>query len=252
MNYAGHHVISTTTVPTTTTSPLAVGFLWSDPSDNSLKICTSISPVTFAAVGGGTVTDANVSFSDITTGDASSTKHGFMPKLPWTLDAGTAAASAPFTFQQTWNGGAVSFEEVVINATETAAGANSKMLVCKRGNVEQFSVRRDGQVACQLISCASLTQSATFQSNVGGYYGISDGTDYTHLRRVASAGFKVTDSAGTTYRSMESLYQRWGSGTPEGAVSAPVGAIFHRTDGGALTSFYVKESGSGNTGWVSK
>ena len=43
-----------------------------------------------------------------------------------------------------------------------------------------------------------------------------------------------------------------GSGTPEGAVTAPVGSLFLRTDGGASTSMYVKESGSGNTGWVAK
>lgn len=43
-----------------------------------------------------------------------------------------------------------------------------------------------------------------------------------------------------------------GSGTPEGAVTAPVSSIFLRTDGGAGTSFYVKESGTGNTGWVAK
>ncbi len=43
-----------------------------------------------------------------------------------------------------------------------------------------------------------------------------------------------------------------GTGTPEGSVTASVGSTFHRTDGGALTSYYVKESGSGNTGWVAK
>lgn len=43
-----------------------------------------------------------------------------------------------------------------------------------------------------------------------------------------------------------------GTGTPEGAKTAPVGSIFRRKDGGALTSFYVKETGVGNTGWVGK
>ena len=43
-----------------------------------------------------------------------------------------------------------------------------------------------------------------------------------------------------------------GSGSPEGAVTAPVGSIFLRSDGGAGTSFYVKESGTGNTGWIAK
>lgn len=43
-----------------------------------------------------------------------------------------------------------------------------------------------------------------------------------------------------------------GSGTPEGNVTAGVGSTYSRTDGGASTSFYVKESGTGNTGWVAK
>ncbi|MCX6952994.1 MAG: SGNH/GDSL hydrolase family protein [Verrucomicrobia bacterium] len=45
---------------------------------------------------------------------------------------------------------------------------------------------------------------------------------------------------------------RSGAGTPEGAVTAPVGTLYTRTDGGAGTTLYVKESGSGNTGWAAK
>lgn len=43
-----------------------------------------------------------------------------------------------------------------------------------------------------------------------------------------------------------------GTGTPEASVTASVGALYLRTDGGAGTTLYVKESGSGNTGWVAK
>lgn len=43
-----------------------------------------------------------------------------------------------------------------------------------------------------------------------------------------------------------------GTGTPEGNVTAPVGSLFTRTDGGAGSTLYVKESGAGNTGWVAK
>jgi hypothetical protein len=43
-----------------------------------------------------------------------------------------------------------------------------------------------------------------------------------------------------------------GTGSPEDNLSATVGSTFHRTDGGASTSFYVKESGTGNTGWIAK
>ena len=43
-----------------------------------------------------------------------------------------------------------------------------------------------------------------------------------------------------------------GSATPEAAIHAGIGSQWYRTDGGAGTSFYVKESGTGNTGWVAK
>lgn len=43
-----------------------------------------------------------------------------------------------------------------------------------------------------------------------------------------------------------------GAGTPEGAVTATVGSLFTRTNGGAGTTLYIKESGTGNTGWVAK
>ena len=41
-----------------------------------------------------------------------------------------------------------------------------------------------------------------------------------------------------------------GTGTPEGAVTAGIGSIFLRTDGGVGTSLYSKTSGAGNTGWT--
>lgn len=44
----------------------------------------------------------------------------------------------------------------------------------------------------------------------------------------------------------------FGANSPNGVVTAPVGSTYHRSGGGAGTSFYVKESGTGNTGWVAK
>ena len=43
-----------------------------------------------------------------------------------------------------------------------------------------------------------------------------------------------------------------GAGSPEGVLTAPIGSHYSRSDGGAGTSLYVKESGAGNTGWVGK
>jgi hypothetical protein len=41
-----------------------------------------------------------------------------------------------------------------------------------------------------------------------------------------------------------------GTGSPEGVITANAGSIFLRTDGGVLSTFYVKQSGTGNTGWA--
>lgn len=43
-----------------------------------------------------------------------------------------------------------------------------------------------------------------------------------------------------------------GSCSPNGLVSAPPGSIYLNTSGGSGTTLYVKESGSGTTGWVGK
>jgi len=43
-----------------------------------------------------------------------------------------------------------------------------------------------------------------------------------------------------------------GTGSPEGVVTATQGSLYTRLDGGAGTTLYVKESGTGSTGWVSK
>ena len=44
----------------------------------------------------------------------------------------------------------------------------------------------------------------------------------------------------------------FGEGSPEGAVTAAVGTLYRRLDGGAGTCLYVKESGTSSTGWVAK
>lgn len=43
-----------------------------------------------------------------------------------------------------------------------------------------------------------------------------------------------------------------GAGSPEGVVTAPVGSLYLRNNGGANTTLYVKESGVSNTGWIAK
>jgi len=42
---------------------------------------------------------------------------------------------------------------------------------------------------------------------------------------------------------------RTGTGTPEGAVTAKISSIYLQSDGAAGNQFWIKESGTGNTGW---
>ena len=61
-------------------------------------------------------------------------------------------------------------------------------------------------------------------------------------------------TVGIGYNPAATLLDRFrqGTGAPNGVVTAPVGTIYTRTDGGTGTTLYVKESGTGNTGWVAK
>ncbi len=61
---------------------------------------------------------------------------------------------------------------------------------------------------------------------------------------VATAGRGILLPGGISWTS--------GAGSPEGVVTAPIGSLYSRSDGGVLTSLYVKQSGSGNTGWAGK
>ena len=126
-----------------------------------------------------------------------------------------------------------------ITATGLGAGAT--------GNLLSFAVNA---VTCLAFSTAG---SATF----GGSVFIPSTNRLAWLTKSAISSpvngeLLFQNSAQDAYSAVKSLYQRWGAGSPEGVETAPVGCVYHNTTGGALTSFYVKESGTGNTGWVFK
>lgn len=81
----------------------------------------------------------------------------------------------------------------------------------------------------------------------------SDGVFNASGQVQSGENFRVANSGnGVLFSGDNNIIWRCGTGTPEGAVTAPVGSLFTRTDGGAGTTLYVKESGTGNTGWVAK
>jgi hypothetical protein len=68
--------------------------------------------------------------------------------------------------------------------------------------------------------------------------------------QVASLSADEITVTGTV--TLDAVAWQSGIGSPEGVVVAAVGSLYTRTDGGAGTTLYVKESGTGNTGWVGK
>lgn len=88
-------------------------------------------------------------------------------------------------------------------------------------------------------SKGSTSATGAFQvsnsSNANLIY-MSDAGDFTVYNQI-----RLGSQTGPMIRS--------GTGSPESVVTAPVGSMFLRTNGGAGTTLYIKESGAGNTGW---
>lgn len=77
--------------------------------------------------------------------------------------------------------------------------------------------------------------------------------------RVERTGYSVLGSAENPYMAANyrvvsgsgggTVGQFTGSGSPEGIVTAPVGASYIQISGGNYVATWYKTSGSGNTGW---
>jgi len=74
-----------------------------------------------------------------------------------------------------------------------------------------------------------------------------DATDNHRLRIDEFGRFNLGQGTGPP-----DVVWRIGTGSPEGAIVGAPGSMFLNVSGGAGTTLYVKETGTGNTGWVAK
>lgn len=88
--------------------------------------------------------------------------------------------------------------------------------------------------------------SVSFAAPVGVTGTLSATTDVSGATATISGN--ITSTSGKLLLGTIQILR--GTATPEAAITAPVGSIFLRTDGAADTTLYVKETGTGNTGWV--
>ncbi len=90
-------------------------------------------------------------------------------------------------------------------------------------------------------------------NNLGTMLSFQGVTSSTPAFGISGAAINSLLADASNFAGFQSLYQRYGAGSPESGISAPVGAVYHRTNGGIGTSFYVKElGGTTNTGWIAK
>lgn len=107
-----------------------------------------------------------------------------------TLTDGTMTVSTPvITATQTWNAGAVVFEGIKLNITDTTSAIGSLLMDLEVGGVSRFSVRKDGAVV------AGLWQATVIGETFGGtgqtVYAIGDilfANSTTTLSKLAIAG----------------------------------------------------------------
>jgi len=189
---------------------------------------------------------------------------------------GASAATLLANLLGTFNGTGV-FKAIVLNITNTASNSQSRLIDLQTNSSSKFNVdmlgdayasnslTSGGYIEAGTTAFVSWTGRSRIYSPANGDFRLTNtaGTDFGKLqfggstssfpavkRNAATLEIKLADDS--EFAAVQTLYDRFGAGSPESIVTAPVGAVYHRTDGGAGTSLYVKESGTGNTGWVAK
>lgn len=134
------------------------------------------------------------------------------------------------------------------------ASGNNQFLL-RRSNVLQFAAIQDSDLPstiardAEVASAAAAAQSAAEATAAAELAAHTAAADPHPGYRLESVNVPWAEVSGIP-AGLSRIYT--GTGTPEGAVTASVGSLFLRQDGGAGTTLYVKESGSGATGWVGK
>lgn len=160
-----------------------------------------------------------------------------------TTGAGVASSRSIATTAPLAGGGDLSADRTltVSAATTSAAGSMSAADKTKLDGILSSATPQPVGTAA-----AGSGTSAAKDDHVHAHGSQSDGTMHAAAIAGGASGF-MTGAQATLLALIKS-----GTGSPEGAVTGPVGTLYLRTDGGTDTTLYVKETGSGNTGWAAK
>jgi len=93
------------------------------------------------------------------------------------------------------------------------------------------------------VAAGTLRSNSALQTNTANI------TGSVSYRPTMIGNIGGTENAGMQAQNQKIIV---GAGIPESVVDANVGSLFLRSDGGAGTTLYIKETGTGTTGWVAK
>jgi hypothetical protein len=237
-----HITISILTLALTWVCAFGQGSLGTMSLQNSNAVTITGGTINGVVIGGVTPAASTHTTLTVTANGAASTPS---VRLSGTaFSGGSASTTQPLWLAMptgtSWTNGTTAGTMLGVNA---ASGFTGNLLDLQTNNTRAFAVDRVGQVTfLTQISGPSYHESAgnSFYANsaAGGV-------------ATKNTGFFGFSSDGTAFGTLGPRI-RAGAGSPEGAITAPVGSLYLRTDGGANTTLYVKESGAGNTGWVAK
>jgi len=214
---------------------------------------------------------------------------GFVPSSGCSVTGNTIEGTVLYGvfISPQWNHVTVAGNRVDITATSTGQYAIYAQGATTGGNITNISISGNtfngNGVGEKAIYLRSVQQSTVVGNTcpdwlengvyIDGTYATCDeitvtgnnfnGLAATAIAKTGTLGSYISTYSNPPYRRVGTVtcndinlnlnvFEASGTGTPEGAVTAGVGSVFRRTDGGAGTCLYIKESGTGNTGWVAK
>ncbi len=120
--------------------------------------------------------------------------------------------------------------------------ANNGIVITGVGAFTQGAIYKDASLGLVVAPITGTTNDLTLTNAAGS-------TAATLPTGSNTLNFTNPPTVATT-RTMVAAYT--GSGSPNSVVTAGVGSIYINSAGGSATTLWVKESGTGNTGWVGK
>lgn len=209
---------------------------------------------------------------------------GFGSGMEYELENASNVDKVAFTENVTWSDPVNATEDATYTLNLMRAGTLATALtVNSLGNVGIGTITPAAKI--DIVNSSTVTTGSVLDESINGSYAATSGNAIYRSLNMAytinNVGTPVTGSAtgiflnasetalngmthnlvtlqtdGTTRININntggilSQYTKFGAGSPEGVVTAPVGSIYSRTDGSAGTSMYIKESGAGSAGWT--